>query len=333
MARVARALDSRASTVRGTGAGTACAPQCTNPFVAERLREFADLLQQQQANPFRVRAYREAADAIGALAEDVRALFERDGSKGLDALPGVGPAIAGAITEMLQTGRWSQLERLRGTLDPQHIFAAIPGVGPELARRLHDTLHVDRLEALEVAAYDGRLASVPGIGPRRAAIIRAGLARMLGRPRVQVAHAEPSVEMLLDVDAEYRTAAAARKLPTIAPRRFNPRGTRWLPILHTERGPWRFTVLYSNTALAHELGRTHDWVVIYFHTDSHPEGQRTVVTETRGSLVGDRVVRGREAECRAHHAAKLAVPDTSSLRQVQSRRGQITRGTATTGSD
>jgi putative hydrolase len=61
--------------------------------------------------------------------------------------------------------------------------------------------------------------------------------------------------------------------------------------------PWRFTALFSNTALAHELGRVRDWVVIYFHQDRGPEGQRTVVTESRGSFAGRRAVRGREAEC------------------------------------
>jgi hypothetical protein len=201
---------------------------------------------------------------------------------------------------MLRTGRWSQLERLRGTLDPERLFRGIPGVGAALAMRIHDPLHVDTLESLEVAAHDGRLAEVPGIGPRRAAMIRNALAGMLGRaigrpaPPVE----EPGVEILLDVNRQYRAEAAAGHLPRIAPRRFNPRGEAWLPVLHTERGRWHFTALFSNTARAHELDRTHDWVVIYFHSDSHPEGQRTVVTEMRGALAGQRVVRGREGECR-----------------------------------
>ena len=72
-------------------------------------------------------------------------------------------------------------------------------------------------------------------------------------------------------------------------------------MLHTERGLWHFTVLYSNTALAHQLGRHRDWVVIYFHTNSYAEGQRTVVTETKGSLRGRRVVRGRETECEEYY--------------------------------
>ena len=102
--------------------------------------------------------------------------------------------------------------------------------------------------------------------------------------------------MLLDVDREYRNAATAGQLPTLAPRRFNPAGAAWLPILHTERGAWRFTALFSNTALAHRLGRTRDWVVIFYETDAAPESQCTVVTETHGPLAGRRVVRGRESE-------------------------------------
>jgi DNA polymerase (family X) len=108
--------------------------------------------------------------------------------------------------------------------------------------------------------------------------------------------------MLLDVDAEYRRRAAAGELPRIAPRRFNPQGEAWLPILHCERGEWHFSVLYSNTAAAHRLGRTRDWVVVYCYDGDHQEGQHTVVTETRGGLRGKRVVRGRELQCRDHYA-------------------------------
>jgi hypothetical protein len=273
-----------------------------NQTIADRLREAADLLERQAANPFRVGAYRRAADTVAALAEDVAALLAREGREGLEALPGIGPSLAAAIAEMVHTGRWAQLERLRGAVSPEALFRSIPGIGPELAARLHDTLDVDTLEGLELAAHEGRLAQVPGIGARRAAALRAALEAMLARTRRALRPApaaEPGVALLLDVDAEYRTKAAADALPKIAPRRFNPGGEAWLPILHAERDGWHFSVLFSNTARAHELGRTDDWVVIYFHGDDGPEGQRTVVTETRGRLAGRRVVRGREPECLA----------------------------------
>jgi hypothetical protein len=290
--------------------------QVRNQTVADALREVSDLLQQQGANPFRVAAYRRAADTLVHLERDVGEIFAQEGIDGLVALPHIGYGIAAAIREILVTGRWGQLDRLRGTVDPVQLFQSIPGVGPGLAQRLHEALDADSLEELEIAAHDGRLEEVPGVGPRRSAAIRAALAAMLGRrPRLQAAppalspqpsqpppSQPPSVDLLLDVDREYRLAADAGRLPLIAPRRFNPDKKAWLPVLHSERNGWHFTVLYSNTARAHELGKTHDWVVLYFYDDHHREEQHTVVTETRGPLAGRRVVRGREAECRGFYA-------------------------------
>ena len=275
-----------------------------NQKVADRLREAADLLEQQAANPFRISAYRNAADTVSALKEDLRDIVEQKGSDGLTALPKIGSGIAAAISEILRTGSWSQLARLRGTLEPEKLFQTVPGIGPELAKQIHDTLHVDTLEALEQASHDGRLESVQGIGRRRATMIRASLESMLGRTRGRRPQAVdgPDLKLLLDVDKEYRKKAEAKKLPTITPKRFNPEGKAWLPILHTERDSWHFTALFSNTARAHELGRTHDWVVIYFYDNHHEEGQHTVVTETRGPLTGRRVVRGRERDSREYYA-------------------------------
>jgi len=111
----------------------------------------------------------------------------------------------------------------------------------------------------------------------------------------------PSVEILLAIDREYREKAKAGALRLIAPRRLNPEGKAWLPVLHTRYGPWHFTALFSNTERAHELHRTHDWVVIYFSDAEGEEGQFTVVTERRGTLTGERVVRGREPECAQYY--------------------------------
>jgi hypothetical protein len=279
-----------------------------NRQIADWLRQAADLLAAQGANPFRVGAYRHAADTVARWPESLAVIHAREGRKGLDALPTVGEGIANAIAEMLTTGRWGQLERLRGDIDPVALFQTVPGIGRGLAQRIHDTLHVDTLEALELAAHHGQLESVPGVGHRRAAAIRATLTDLLDHRRLRLpapgasSSGEPPVALVLEADREYREKAQAGKLPTIAPKRFNPEGLSWLPVLHTARGQWHFTALYSNTARAHELGRTRDWVVIYFYDEQHLEKQHTVVTETRGPLAGRRVVRGREAECRAYYA-------------------------------
>ncbi|MGD9885135.1 MAG: DNA-binding protein [Reyranella sp.] len=270
-----------------------------NLLAAERLREAATLLAHQDDSPYRVAAYRHAADAVAALETDVRELFEAGGIAALNGIPGVGVRIAGALAELARTGRWAYLERLRGSAEPLDVFCTIPGVGPILAKRLHETYHAETLEQLEAALHDKSVKPVSGLGPRRQAALRAVLGQMLARIRpVRLPPGdEPSVDDLLDVDREYRAKAGADQLRKIAPRRFNPKGEAWLPVLHTRRGPWHFTALFSNTARAHELDRVHDWVVIYFHADSGGEAQRTVVTEARGSLAGQRVVRGREPEC------------------------------------
>ena len=269
-----------------------------NKQAAEIFRECAGILQHQAANPFRVNAYVRAANVLDALQDDVRELLDREGTNGLVKLPGIGEGLAAAIDEIARTGRLSQLDRLRGEASPEALFQTLPGVGRKLAEDIHETLHVDSLEALENAAHDGSLLTVPGIGERRAAAIRAGLAAILGRgrPRRRRHGRLPPARLLLEIDAEYLKQAAAGELPKIAPRRFNPEGKAWLPILHAEREGWHFTALFSNTARAHELGRTDDWVVIYFYDDDHQEGQCTVVTETHGPREGERVVRGREDE-------------------------------------
>jgi putative hydrolase len=276
-----------------------------NLTAAGIFRQCAEVLRRQDANPFRVNAYLRAAETLETLKKDVRDILTEEGIPGLIELPAIGRGLAASIDEIARTGRLSQLDRLRGETTPEALFQTVPGIGPQLAHELHETLHVDTLEALEVAAHDGRLASVSGIGERRAAGIRAGLAALLGRgsAKASARRAVPPVSVLLDVDRAYRRQAAADKLPKIAPKRFNPEGRAWLPIMHTNRGQWHFTVLFSNTARAHELGRTDDWVVIYYYDDDHDEGQNTVVTETKGPLRGLRVVRGREAECRALAAA------------------------------
>jgi hypothetical protein len=270
-----------------------------NARIAERLSRFADLLDQQGADGFRIRAYRAAVDEISAMDIALADVYARGGIAALIARRGIGRGIAAAIVEMLTTGRWGQLDRLEAALTPSKLFATIPGIGTVLAQRLVDLLGAETLEDLEAALRLGD-AEVPGVGARRRASILAALAARLSRvPRTRPfrnAQPSPPVTLLLEADARYRRKAAAGELRQIAPRRFNPEGRAWLPILHARRGKWHLTLMFSNTARAHELGRTQDWVVVYFHQDGGPEGQCTIVTETHGLLAGRRVVRGREAE-------------------------------------
>jgi DNA polymerase (family 10) len=285
---------------------SAVAAGIENSFVAERLEQVASLLEAQAASAFRVRAYQAAARSLRELPRSVSELYAVEGHAGLETLAHVGRSIAAFVEELLTSGRCSLLDRLEGDLGGQALIAALPGMGPTLARRVHDQLGVETLEELELAAHDGRLERVPGIGPRRSRAVRDALASLLGRRRSlqrtgqAAARERPGVALLLGLDAEYRLRTERDEVPRITPRRFNPQQLRWLPIWHVDRDGYHFTLLYSNTARAHELGRTRDWVVISYDHEAH-EGQHTVVTELRGPLAGRRVVRGREPECLKHY--------------------------------
>jgi putative hydrolase len=276
--------------------------QAFNHEVATKLRDIAELLRAQQANPFRVNAYLHAADTLDNLGQNVADLMQAKGIKGLVALPGIGEGIARSIYEYVATGRMSRFENLKGAADPVELFRSIPTIGRALAERIHDQLHVDSLEALENAVRDGQLGQVEGLGGKRREAIEAWLQKHLDDQRRNfrppaLGSAGPPAALILKVDNEYRQKSAAGSLPMITPKRFNPENKAWLPIMHTTHDHWHFTALYSNTARAHQLKRTTDWVVIYFYDDHHREGQHTVVTETHGNLRGKRVVRGRETEC------------------------------------
>jgi hypothetical protein len=285
-----------------------------NHRIAAALRDCATLLTEQGEDGYRVRAYQRAADRIDMLDLPLRQIAAEGGQPALIALPTIGQGIASAIAEMLETGRWQQLDRLRGAAAPEDLFATLPGIGPALAGRIADALDVDTLEGLE-DALQRDVPGIPGIGPRRREALLAVIAERLARlrPALPAKPEAPPVALLLDADATYRRMAEAGELPRIAPRRRNPKVAAWLPVLHARRDDWHLTVLHSNSALAHRRGRTRDWVVVYVHRGDAPETRWTVVTEWHGALCDKRVVRGREAECADHYASDCP-PDARSLR-------------------
>jgi hypothetical protein len=269
-----------------------------NHTIAEHLATHARELEREGDNLYRVQAYRRAVATILGFDEPLENVIARRGRQGLKALPGIGPHLAIAIERLVRTGQFRTL--IPESVTPEQHVSSLPGVGPALTALLADRLGVATIAELAAADRDGRLGGL-GLGTKRLQNLRAALARhdADGSP-AEPPRGEPPVSELLKIDQEYRRQAAEGLLTRIAPRRFNPQNECWLPLLYTRRDAWRYRALFSNTALAHRLGRTHDWVVIYFDGDG-ASGQRTVVTETRGDLRGRRVVRGREAECRAYY--------------------------------
>lgn len=295
----------------------------TNLELAAALSETANLLEAQGANPFRVKAYRNAAETVTAMESPLWHTVEAEGTSGLIRLPTIGTSIAAALAHMVRTGKLPLLERLRGEDAAERLFATVADVGPKLAQRIHEQLGIQTLWELETAANDGRLAEVPGMGKKRLRAVRESLAGRFRQPASRKSaprtdrRLEAPIDELLDVDREYRERAGKHQLPRISPRRFNPTQEAWLPVLHTERNSRHYTAMFSNTARAHELGTTHDWVVIYRDDDGN-HGQWTVITSNFGQLRGQRIVRGRESECLAHYAEGAAnAPDKSSHKLVQ----------------
>jgi hypothetical protein len=304
------------------------APPLSNPQIAASLEEVANLLEAQGANMFRVRAYRTAAHHLREWPRAIYEILETEGVAGLLELPGVGYSLARSVEKLCHTGHLPLLQRLRGESGPEHLFMTLPGIGLEFAGRIHEQLGVESLAELEAAAYDGRLAKVPGMGPKRVLAIqetlRGRFRRALAAPPAlpHPAPGEPAVDEILDVDQEYREKASAGQLRLISPRRLNPRGTAWLPVLHTQRENRHYTALFSNTARAHELGTTHDWVVIY-RDDHDGHGQWTVITSQFGPLHGQRIIRGREGGCAAYYTqqprkvgARASVPSVEPPQQL-----------------
>jgi DNA polymerase (family 10) len=146
--------------------------------VARVLEEVAAMLELKGENPFKVRAYDQAARAIlsfqGDLAGGVR-------TRELLRLPGIGTGIFSAIETLVETGRLPLAEELRASFPPGlRACLRVPGLGAKKAKALFDELGIDSLEALERACEEGRIAAVRGFGPKSAEKIAKGIALVRG---------------------------------------------------------------------------------------------------------------------------------------------------------
>lgn len=277
-----------------------------NAEVAGALSEVAELLDEAGASPLQAEAYRAAAGTVSELDRPVEQVVAEEGEEGLKRLPHITDRMAEAIVELVGTGGLSLLDQLRADTEPDHVLDSIRGIGPALAKRIQEQLGIVTVGELERASRESRLRGVPGIGPARARRIEQALRERLARHPVPAPADPPPVEELLSVDQEFRARVAAGQVHRIAPERYNPKRDPWLPVLHTSRGPRRYSAYLANTHLAHRRHMNHDWVILHY-SEGGRRGQAMVVTETAGDLAGRRVVRGREEETRAYYRRE-AVP-------------------------
>ncbi|MDF2627865.1 MAG: DNA-dependent polymerase family [Symbiobacteriaceae bacterium] len=151
----------------------------TNRDVAQALYEIADLLELKGEDPFKIRAYRKAAEAVELLLEEIADLAAKNR---LQAISGIGKAIGAKIQELLATGQIEYLEDLRRAIPPGvRALTRVPGLGARTAELLYTRLGIDSLDRLELAARQGLLRDLPGWGARKEAAILDALAKFRER--------------------------------------------------------------------------------------------------------------------------------------------------------
>ncbi len=221
-----------------------------NEDIAATFDAVADLLALQDANPFRIRAYRRAAQVVRGLPEELASRVEAGFDP--DDLPGVGADLAAKIRELLATGRLRLLEMLRRSTPPGlPELLTLPGLGPKRVRRLHSALGIRSIADLRQAVTSGRIAKTAGLGPalqsqleraltpsaaaargagrmprhealRRAETLRAYLTRLPGVQRVEIAGSlrrgrdtVGDLDLLLTGDARVNLGTALERFESV----------------------------------------------------------------------------------------------------------------------
>lgn len=186
-----------------------------NTRIARVLLDLADILEIQDANPFRVRAYRNAARTVGELTQPLARMVEQGAD--LTKLAGIGKEMASHIRELVATGKLTVLEQL-GEKTPLSLLELVrlPGLGPKRARQLYDQLGIRDLASLRAAAESGKLADLKGFGAKTQE-------KLLGR-----AAAEGKKEKRFSIAEADRVAAELRNhLSTVKSlTRFEPAGSQ-----------------------------------------------------------------------------------------------------------
>ncbi len=169
-----------------------------NLEIAKVLSQMADLLEIQDANPFRVRAYRNASRFVADHATPMRKLVAEEAD--LTALPGIGKDMAAHIRDLVESGRLTALEELTAKVPSTLIdVMELPGVGPKKAKRLWKEIGVETIEALETAAQAGEVAGLAGFGAKSEQKILQGIEQFRQhRSRCKISDADQLISPLLE---------------------------------------------------------------------------------------------------------------------------------------
>jgi DNA polymerase (family 10) len=150
-----------------------------NQSIARKFHQLAALMDIRGDDPFRLRSYRNAAEAIETWPTPLQKIAAEQGMAGLQAIPGVGKAIAGKVIELLDRGTFNAWERLVAETPATVLeLLDIPGIGPKTAALLHQKYKVSSREGLKKFVAGGGLELVDGIGPKTAERIRESLGEL-----------------------------------------------------------------------------------------------------------------------------------------------------------
>lgn len=147
-----------------------------NEEIARRFHRLSALMEIRGDDPFRLRSYRNAAEAIEVWPTPLKEIAEKDGVAGLQEIPGVGKAIAGKVMDLLNRGTFDAWERLTAET-PETVLdlTELPGIGPKTAALLHQRFKVSSISDLKKFVAGGGLDVVDGIGPKTAEKIKEAL--------------------------------------------------------------------------------------------------------------------------------------------------------------
>ena len=171
-------------------------PGVGNDEIAATFDNIAELLELEDANPFRIRAYRNAARTLRALTFDVAKMILR--GEPLPKLSGIGVDLASKINEIVTTGGCALHQRLRSTVSPGLAdLLSIAGLGPKRVRHLYHDLGIETVQQLCLAAQQGRIRHLPGFGEKMEARLLSAAQKGIGRDRrLPLAYVEPLAQRL-----------------------------------------------------------------------------------------------------------------------------------------
>lgn len=266
----------------------------TNEQLAQTLDDHAHQLDLRHDNLYRINAYRHAADVLRHLPHELSDGFSKYGKKALQEIPGIGPSICLALENLLTKGRHSGFSEEALAVPHEDSIRAVHGIGPVLADHLQEELHIFSLADLRESVANGTI--------ERLSVSKEVIRNIVNALKEHDALSElrkpfalePTVPDLLALDQQYREWVAKDALFGESSEMTS------VYVLRKSFHGWHFRCLFSQGSLAARLGKSEDWVTIYFN-DGSAYGERTVETAESGPLSGQRVVRGREKECQQYY--------------------------------